>query len=397
MGPLVGNLIDANFDYLLALLIGIGFGYVLEQAGFSSTRKLAGVFYGYDFVVLRVFFTAAVTAIIGVTLLNRFGMLDLSAIYIHPTYLWPAIVGGIIMGLGFIMGGFCPGTSVTGVAIGKLDAMVFVAGLFVGAFIFIEGYPLYEDFYSSSYLGDLLVFDSLGMSRGLFIFLLISVALAAFIATYLIEQKVNHTPVRFSIQLIKDKPYHSAAVAATFIIGFVMLFVHDLKTSLYRDAETINIAQVDAQYMDTRELAFRILDKDESIQLIDLRTPKEYSVNGLPQSINIPYEDLTNNTWKELFDNPATNKIIIADTEIREMQALQILQSLGYENFAILKGGFNTFVSGILAAPVETLNSYSPTDKEFIIKASKELKQQIEDNKNKVVAPPTCKKAKGGC
>lgn len=397
MGPLVGNLIDANLDYLLALFIGIGFGYVLEQAGFSSTRKLAGVFYGYDFVVLRVFFTAALTAIIGITLLNRFGMLDLSAIYIHPTYVWPAIVGGIIMGLGFIMGGFCPGTSICAVAIGKIDALIFIAGLFVGALIFIEGYPLYEAFYTSSYLGDLLVFDSLGISRGLFVFLLVSVALAAFVVTFIIEQKVNKKPIHISIQLIKDMPYHSAAVAGTFIIGFAMLFVHDFKTSIYRDAEIIDIANINAKYIDPREMAFRILDQDESIQLLDLRLAEEYHENGLPQAVNIQYEDLTNNSWKEILDNPTKTKIIIADSEIKELQALQVLQSLGYQNFVLLKGGFNTFVSGILNAPVETLNNYSPSDKEFIEKASKELKQQIENNKNKVIAPPTFKKAKGGC
>ncbi len=397
MGPLVGNIIDTNFNYLLAMLIGMAFGYVLEQAGFSSTRKLAGVFYGYDFVVLRVFFTAALTTIFGVVVLNRLGMLDISAIYINPTYLWPAIVGGIIMGLGFIMGGFCPGTSVAAVAIGKIDAMVFVAGLFVGAFIFIEGYPLYEEFYASSYLGDLLVFDSLGMSRGLFIFLLFTVALAAFVATYLIEQKVNNTPVKLSVQLIKDKPYHSAAIVGTFLIGFSMLFVTDLKTALYRDAEIIDLADIEINYMDSRELAFKIIDRDESIEIIDIRTAKEYSVNGLPQSVNIQYENLTNNAWTNLFDNSDMKKVIVADTEIREIQALQILQKLGFENFAILKGGFNTFVSGILSVPDERMREYSPTDKEFIQKAGVELQKLIECNRNNVVTPPKAKKVKGGC
>lgn len=49
----------------------------------------------------------------------------------HPTFLWAAIVGGIIMGGGFILGGFCPGTAFCGVAIGKADALMFVGGLFL--------------------------------------------------------------------------------------------------------------------------------------------------------------------------------------------------------------------------------------------------------------------------
>ena len=56
MGPLsVNELISANTNLFLAFIIGIGFGFVLEQSGFSSSRKLAGVFYGYDTVVLKVF------------------------------------------------------------------------------------------------------------------------------------------------------------------------------------------------------------------------------------------------------------------------------------------------------------------------------------------------------
>ena len=63
MGPLIPyGIIGAQWDLVIALLIGIAFGFVLESSGFSSSRKLAGVFYGYDFTVLRVFFTAAITA-----------------------------------------------------------------------------------------------------------------------------------------------------------------------------------------------------------------------------------------------------------------------------------------------------------------------------------------------
>ena len=97
-------------DLLIALLIGIGFGISLEQAGFSSSRKLAGMFYGYDTTVIKVFFTAAIVALIGSQLLSFFGLLDLTKVYVNEYYVAASIVGGIIMGAGFIMGGFCPGT-----------------------------------------------------------------------------------------------------------------------------------------------------------------------------------------------------------------------------------------------------------------------------------------------
>ena len=47
--------------FLLALLIGIGFGFALDRAGFSSSRRLAGVFYFTDMAVVKVMFTAMLT------------------------------------------------------------------------------------------------------------------------------------------------------------------------------------------------------------------------------------------------------------------------------------------------------------------------------------------------
>ncbi|MGQ9643197.1 MAG: YeeE/YedE thiosulfate transporter family protein, partial [Ignavibacterium sp.] len=103
MGPLVPDIISNNLNFIVALVIGILFGAILEQAGFSTSKKLVGLFYGYDFTVLRVFFTAGLVAMIGVMALDHFGLLDMSLVYINPTFLWSAIIGGLIMGLGFVV------------------------------------------------------------------------------------------------------------------------------------------------------------------------------------------------------------------------------------------------------------------------------------------------------
>ena len=181
MGPLISyNIISQNTNYLLAFVIGIGFGWVLESSGFSSSRKLAGVFYGYDTVVLKVFFTGAITAMAGLLFFSLFGWIDLSLVYINPTYLTSAILGGVIMGLGFIMGGFCPGTSVCAASIGKIDAMVFIGGLFIGIFIFTEGYPLWREVYMAKFLGYPKISTVLHLSDGLLALLVIIAATVMF-------------------------------------------------------------------------------------------------------------------------------------------------------------------------------------------------------------------------
>jgi uncharacterized membrane protein YedE/YeeE len=192
VGPLISQgIIDPAWNNVIAVVIGAAFGFVLEASGFSSSRKLAGVFYGYDFVVLKVFFTAAVTAALGIFYFGYLGWIDLSQIYIHPTFIQSAIVGGIIMGLGFIMGGFCPGTSFCGVAIGKIDAMMYTVGMFVGILIFSEAFPLYEKFFSAGSLGNITVYEVLGIPAAVFLLILTLVAVAAFYVTALIQKKIK--------------------------------------------------------------------------------------------------------------------------------------------------------------------------------------------------------------
>ncbi|NOR74422.1 MAG: YeeE/YedE family protein [Draconibacterium sp.] len=181
MGPLiVYDIISDNANLFFAFLIGIGFGFVLEINGFSSSRRLAGMFYGYDTTVLKVFFTAAIVAAVGLLFMSLFNWIDLSSIYINPTFLWSSLGGGVIMGAGFILGGYCPGTSFCAASIGKLDALAFIGGMFIGIFIFTEGYPLWEDFYNAKYLGSPVLSDLLGSSRGVLTLLMIIVALGMF-------------------------------------------------------------------------------------------------------------------------------------------------------------------------------------------------------------------------
>lgn len=190
MGPLAPyEIISENTNFLLAFFIGIAFGWVLESSGFSSSRKLAGIFYGYDTVVLKVFFTAAITAMLGLLFMSLFGWVDLDLVYVNPTYLTSAIVGGVIMGAGFIMGGFCPGTSFCGAAIGKIDAMVFIVGLFIGVYSFAFTYGLWEKLYFANYLGEPKVSEALGMKDGLFGLLLIVAAIGMFIVAEWAEKK----------------------------------------------------------------------------------------------------------------------------------------------------------------------------------------------------------------
>ncbi len=190
MGPLVVyDIISANTNLFLAFIVGIGFGFVLESTGFSSSRTLAGVFYGYDTTVLKTFFTAAIVAMLGLLFFSLFGWIDLNLIYINPTFLWSAIVGGAIMGLGFILGGFCPGTAFCAFSIGKLDALMFIGGLLIGILIFIEGFPLWKGLFYAENMGTPTMDKFFGIPQGLFALLMILVAFGMFYVGEWAEKK----------------------------------------------------------------------------------------------------------------------------------------------------------------------------------------------------------------
>lgn len=187
MAPL--NITSDWLNLMIPFIIGIGFGFSLEQAGFSSSRKLAGMFYGYDTTVLKVFFTAAIVALIGSQFMSYFGMLDLNRVFVNEYYVTASLVGGVIMGAGFIMGGFCPGTGVSALSIGKIDALFYVLGGLTGAFLFAETYPLIMPLAEANYRGPVKINEALGLSPGVFTFVLILAAICMFWIAERIEKR----------------------------------------------------------------------------------------------------------------------------------------------------------------------------------------------------------------
>ena len=192
IGSIISSgIISPAWDNLFAVILGMGFGFALESSGFSSSRKIIGTFFGYDFVVVKVFFTAAIFASIGLLYFSYLGLVDFSTLYIQPTFLTSAIVGGIIMGVGFSMGGFCPGTSLCAAAVGRIDGLVFFGGMFIGVFLFSESFPLFESMFYSGSQGAKMINSVLGISPELFTFLLVLAAAGMFMGASWLERKVK--------------------------------------------------------------------------------------------------------------------------------------------------------------------------------------------------------------
>jgi hypothetical protein len=193
MGPLFPQgLISEELNILIGFFIGVGFGFLLEAAGFTNTRKLAGVFYGYDFIVLKVFFSAAITGAIGIYLLDALNIMDVQATFYPKTYWLPTLIGGGIMAFGFIIGGFCPGTSVCAAFTGKIDAMVFVGGVILGILGYSLTYDgLWADLRNMTNMGRVNVADALGLTPGVFILLMTIASAVVYYVVTKIQKKVT--------------------------------------------------------------------------------------------------------------------------------------------------------------------------------------------------------------
>ncbi len=183
------GILSVDQSLALALVIGLGFGWFLERGGLGNARKLAGQFYLTDMTVLKVMFSAIITTMLGLFWLSRLGFIDLTLVYLPPTFLLPQLLGGLVFGFGFVMGGLCPGTSCVAAASGRIDGMMLLVGMLFGIFVFNEIYPLISGFYGSTPLGQITLAEQFNLPHGLVVFAIVAMGLMAFLVAEHLESR----------------------------------------------------------------------------------------------------------------------------------------------------------------------------------------------------------------
>ena len=240
----------------LAVVMGILFGFVLERSGFGRAPVLASQFYLRDNRVLKVMFTSIVTALAGLSLFRVLGWLDFGAMVIPTTYLWPMLFGGFLLGAGFIISGYCPGTSIVATASRKLDGFVTFLGVAVGSVLFGFAYPWVKDFYLSGNLGPYRLPELLHVPEPVVVLAVFVLALAAFLGVEILEKKIaakEHVeaplcrrPIRNAVfsslgilVLLSFMPAAHKAVAKTFEPGSISPWT--LARTMVKDPSSLQI------------------------------------------------------------------------------------------------------------------------------------------------------------
>ncbi len=328
--------------YLVYMFIGGGLGASLEMAGFGDSRKLAAQFYFKDMTVLKVMFTAIIFAMLLIFISYRLGFLDYNVIWVNPTYLFPGIVGGLIMGVGFIVGGFCPGTSLVATATLKLDGLFFFLGCLFGIFVFGETISSFGEFWHSSFLGRFTLPQWLGLDTGTVVFLVVLMALGMFFGAEYLEKIFGDQNACQFIGVGCLKP-----LSALTIVLAIMVMVIGEPTALDKwewvkeqKQETLKKRAV---YIHPAELMALQNDYQIHLMVLDMRKEADYNIFHIIDSKRVTFDKLDNFSYvAELLNQPKnTIFVLVANDEDLSTLGWKMLVAQNLPNAYILEGGIN--------------------------------------------------------
>ncbi|MBK7316257.1 YeeE/YedE thiosulfate transporter family protein [Candidatus Villigracilis affinis] len=352
------------WTYVLFAVIGFAFGYTLEMSGFGDSRKLAAQFYFTELTVLKVMFTAIVVAMVLLFGAVGLGLLDFSQVWVNPTYLASGIVGGLIMGVGFIVGGFCPTTSLASASTGKIDGMMFMLGGFVGAFLFGETEQYFTQWYNNAgYFGRVTLDQVFGIPLGAVVVLVVFMALFMFWGAEQLERIFGKKDLSKEPKLRPVGAMLLAAAAfAVFFIGSPSLEDKYNKLTFTR-TETIEQLNADPitetkTYTADEMLSNRLVfitpaeafkakyNQSMNPVYLDVRSETDYNLYHIEDAVNVPAERMTEVIPVLLTEPPAnTVYILMSNDEAAAVQAWKTLVASSVPNVYILEGGVNNWIA----------------------------------------------------
>jgi uncharacterized membrane protein YedE/YeeE len=336
---------NREIGLVVAVIAGMAFGFVLERAGFGRAPVLMGQFYLNRMTVLKVMFTAVIVAMLGMVVLSEIGLVDLKAVSdaaTSNTYLWPFLVGGIGLGIGFVVSGYCPGTSVVAAASGNIDGMVAYAGVVLGSLLYSEAYPIVSKYQDISDLGQIYLYDLLKVPPAVVALLVAVMGISAFIGAEKLERFLARKAaggVAPFADLWPRAPRRFAflTVAVLSLVGLIGLVL---------PRTTAAVGRRPAESLSQAEMARRVLEEPWTLRILDLRPRAACEERRIPGAECVAKDSLAN---LGLADNPGVRDLVVVDEgELSELPAA--VQN--YPGRVLLpQGGFEGWVAYALTPP----------------------------------------------
>ncbi|MGD8633621.1 MAG: YeeE/YedE thiosulfate transporter family protein [Anaerolineales bacterium] len=349
------NVFGSFGTYLVYLLIGFFFGFVLEISGFGNSEKLAGQFYFKELTVLKVMFTAIVVGMVLIYGASAVGLLDINLIWINPTYLWPGIVGGLIMGVGFVIGGFCPGTSLVASATLKVDGMLFALGTAFGIFLFGETVENFDVFWNSSYMGRFTLDELFGVPTGWVVVGVVLMALFMFWGGEQLERIFGgKDPSSAPRARYVGAGVLVAAAVAVLLIGQPTVADRWARIAPEKQAELQNH---EAQLQPGEVLSI-MHDHQLKLIILDVRSEVDYNLFHLEDARHVPLERIESEVAELQLEGANTVFLVTSNDEAAATEAWKVLNALSVPNAYILEGGMNGWIETFAAEedPIEPID-----------------------------------------
>ncbi len=324
------------------LLIGFAFGFVLESSGFGDSRRLAGQFFFRDLSVARVMMTAILTAMFLVMASSSLGLVDFQDVYVNPTYLVPGIVGGLVMGVGFVIGGYCPGTSLAATGAGKIDGFFYVLGALFGMFLFGEVADNLAAFMTTTDWGRVTLDQTFGVSTAVAVLGAAGFGIGLFAFLDSMKKTVWKEEDHGHIEL-NGRRFHPAVlgIPAAVLLMPVMLYALPDADEAYALRADEYGAALEARdvHVHPAELLEYMYNDDVVLDVIDVRDESSYNLFHLLDASHVELDEL-DAIWTQ--DDVPNRLVVVASNDERHAtQAWKRLTAMKVANVYVLDGGIN--------------------------------------------------------
>ncbi len=237
-----------------------------------------------------------VTLAIGFFFASAAGLVDFAGVWVPPTYFWPGVLGGFILGVGFIIGGYCPGTSLVAAATFKLDGIVFAAGVLFGLLLFGETAPAFWGFFNhAGAAGRVTLFDWLGVDAGVMVLGVVVMAVGAFAFAEWMERLFARPDQKPGPLSPRAKTLRRVAVGSALVLAAATLAIGqpdvDRRMAWAREGLEQSILRRKI-HVDPAELLALMHNNQAQVVLADVRSQSDYNVFHLLDAQNVGLREL---------------------------------------------------------------------------------------------------------
>ncbi|GAB6185146.1 YeeE/YedE thiosulfate transporter family protein [Thermopirellula anaerolimosa] len=334
--------LSGAIDVVTTVLIGFAFGFVLEKAGFGDSRNLAAQFYLSDLRVLKVMFSAIVTAMLLVFASSALGWVDFEQIFVPPTYLGASVAGGAALGLGFIIGGYCPGTSLVALATFKWDGLVFALGVACGMFLFGLMSPSLMAFWTTAGAMDrITIFEWLGVDAGIVVAAVLLMAIGAFFLAEIAEARIAWAKPPVSGRPNSPAFLRTAVACGIAAAGIALILGQpDAERKIAWNRTKLNERlESRSVLIDPAELLDLMYNNQVERLLLDVRDESDYNAFHLKDAIRTTIPEI-DRVWAKKI-RPEQVVVVMSNDEARAVEAWKHLAVHRAINAYILAGGVN--------------------------------------------------------